>query len=310
VSHWIPGIVAKETPPEAHYHWKTDEGIAEGLRRIVSEQLQSAIWNLSKNGSLDVAVHEARKSVKKIRSAMRLARHLMGPAYEVENKVLRDVGRELSPLRDAAALIEMFDDQNGKYREQLGDRSLISVRDGLVARKNKLSSSFERKHMAGEVLRVLRKVAARVRKWDLSEGDFQVLSTGFASTVRQNRKARDEAYADAGPESFHDWRKRAKDLRYHLALLHKAWPPVLEGYLDAAADLEQQLGDDHNLVVLRDTILKRPDDFGEAKDISSLMNIIAQRQQDLRSKARSMAVRLYGEKPRHWRKRLEISWTL
>ena len=304
------GVVTKETQPEAHYRWKTGEGVAEGFLRIVGEQFQCAIWNLSKNESLDEGVHEARKSVKKIRSAMRLARDILGENYDTADREVREAGRELSGLRDAAALIEAFDDLNSKYRDQLAGRSLISVHDGLMARKQKLSGSFQRKHTLGKVLATLRKVAARVKRWDLPQGDFYVLSSGFARTVRRNRRARDEAYASGQPASFHDWRKRAKDLRYQLTLLHTAWPPVLEGYLNAAKDLERQLGDDHNLVVLRDIILKNPDDFGGEKDIRALLEIIEERQQNLRSKARTMAIRLYGEKPRHWRKRLEISWTL
>jgi hypothetical protein len=51
-------------------------------------------------------------------------------------------------------------------------------------------------------------------------------------------------------------------LRYHLNLVRKAWPEVLDGYNAAAKDLESKFGDDHNLVVMRDTILEKPDAFG------------------------------------------------
>ncbi len=29
-------------------------------------------------------------------------------------------------------------------------------------------------------------------------------------------------------EAFHEWRKRAKDLRYHVDLLEPVWPEVME----------------------------------------------------------------------------------
>ena len=142
-------------------------------------------------------------------------------------------------------MIEIFDELNGQYREELGDRSLVSVRDGLVAHKNELHRDFERKRVVGRALKTLREVAARVEKWDLGKGDFSAVSKGFARTVRRNRRACDAAYDDPSPEAFHEWRKRAKDLRYHLALLSKAWPAVLDGYGEAAKDLEHKLGDDH-----------------------------------------------------------------
>jgi CHAD domain-containing protein len=302
--------VAHDKEPEAKYHWKAAESVSEGLQRIVSQQLQLAVWQLSENApSLDEAVHEARKSLKKIRSALRLTRSLLGREYDKENGVLRDAGRKLSPVRDSQALIEMFDELNGKYREKLGNRSLVSVRDGLVARKKELSSGFQRKRVRGNVLKSLHEVAARVKKWDLEEGDSRIVSQGFAGTIRRNRKACGDAYADLRPEGFHEWRKRAKDLRYQLGLLSKAWPPVLDGYGDAAKELESKLGDDHNLVVVRNTILEKPDNFGKEEDISAFLKIVEDHQQKLRSESRSLATRLYSEKPKYWRRRLDLCWS-
>ncbi len=68
--------------PEATYHWKADESVSKGLQRIVGEELQVVIWQLSENSAvLDEAVHEARKSLKKIRSALRLLSTAKKMAY-------------------------------------------------------------------------------------------------------------------------------------------------------------------------------------------------------------------------------------
>src|SRR5579862_839216 len=116
-------------PPEAHYHWKPDEDLSKGAQRIVGEQLECAIWQLAENRALlDDAVHDSRKAVKKIRSAMRLIQTILGRKYDEENAALRKIGRSLSPLRDAQALIEIFDDLDSKYRERLGAGSLIVMR--------------------------------------------------------------------------------------------------------------------------------------------------------------------------------------
>lgn len=289
--------------PDAKYHWKADEGVSEGFRRIVFDELELTIWQLSENAAaLDEAVHEARKSLKKIRSVMRLMRDILGPHYDKENAALGDAGRKLSPLRDAEALIEMFD--------QLDDRGLVSVRKGLAERKKELGRDFHRKRVRANVLKTLREVAARVKKWDLPQADVEIVSSGFAETIRRNRKARDVAIASSKPEDFHEWRKRAKDLRYHLALVGKAWPKVLDGYQEAAKDLEAKLGDDHNLAVLRTTILEQPDRFGKQEDIKAAMEIIDDRQQKLRAEAQSLAEPLYHEKPKQWRKRLEFCWSV
>ena len=303
--------MANKKEPEAKYHWKDGEGISEGLQRIVAEELELALWHLSaRAGSLDHAVHEARKSLKRIRSALRLVQEILGQQYGEVNTVLRDAGLKLSPVRDSQALIEVFDELNGKHREKLGDRSVVSVRDGLVARKEKLSSDFLRKRVRSSVLKSLREVAAHVKKWHLEDVDSGIVSKGFARTIQRNRKACEEAYAGSHPEGFHEWRKRAKDLRYHLGLVSKAWPVVLNGYENAAKELESKLGDDHNLVVLRNTIMEKPGNFGEEQDISAFLKIVDHHQQKLRSDSKSLATRLYSEKPRDWRRRLDLCWSV
>lgn len=300
--------------PEAKYHWKPSEGIFEGLQRIVSEQVRLAIWQLSENAfSRDESAHEARKSLKKARSAMRLLRGQLGASFDKEydqaNTALREAGRKLSPLRDSQALIEMFDELNEKYREELGDQSLITVREGLVARKKRLELEFERKRTRGTVLKVLRQAATQVGKWNSEQGGFQALSAGFATTIRRNRKAHTDADKQSNPEGFHEWRKRAKDLRHHLGLLGKAWPPVLGGYEQAAEDLEQKLGDDHNLVVLRNTVLKTPDHFGQQVQVKAILDVVDKHQRKLRDECEFLALRLYEDKPGHWRRRIERCWS-
>lgn len=172
-----------------------------------------------------------------------------------------------------------------------------------------MAREFEQKRTRGAVLKALRMFASRVEKWDLNKADLPVLSRSFARTIKRNGQAWRTAYAESRPESFHEWRKRAKDLRYHLSLVSKAWPEVLDGYERAAKDLESKLGDDHNLLVLRDTILEKPDAFGKEEDIAAFLKIVDDRQKKLRSDCRTLAARLYSDKPKFWRRRIELRWT-
>lgn len=305
-SEWRPG----SEKPDPKYHWKDGEGVADGLKRIVAEQLQLAIWELSADhGAPDHAIHEARKCLKKSRSAMRLFQNILGKECEQGNDALRDAGRKLSPARDSQALIEMFDELNDKYGDDLGDRSLVSIRDGLLKRKKTLAREFQQKRTRGAVLKSLRTFAKRVDTWKVNEAGLLALAKGFARTIRRNQQACQTAYAESRPESFHEFRKRAKDLRYHLNLVSKAWPEVLDGYEAAARDLESKLGDDHNLVVMRDTILEKPEAFGKGEDIDAFLKIVDNHQKKLRSECRTLADRLYSEKPKLWRRRIELCWT-
>lgn len=264
---------------------------------------------MSRNGEpLDERVHEARKNVKKARAVLRLVRSAIGDVYEQENRVLQGVGRELSELRDAQALIEIFDRLNAKYQNRLGDRALTPIQRGLVERKTQLSKRFETDGKLPAVLDTLRSVCERVGDWPMEGVGLSTVLKGVAATVKRGKKAFDEACSNPSPENFHEWRKRAKDLRYQMELLGKAWPAVFAAYEQSAKDLEQCLGDDHNLSVLRDAVMQWPDRLRAGEKVQTLMPLIGEFQQELRREAESLGRRLYADKPKQWEKRVSVSW--
>ena len=97
----------------------------------------------------------------------------------------------------------MFDELNGKYRDDLGDRSLVSIRDGLVKRNKSLIRELQQKRTRGAVLKTLRTFARRVDKWKVKEADLLALLKSFARTIRRNQQACQTAYAELRSESFH-----------------------------------------------------------------------------------------------------------
>jgi CHAD domain-containing protein len=119
------------------YHFKRDESVPEAVRRIAREELESAVEQLGRrrNGSYDEAIHEARKSVKKVRALLRLFQMELGGKYRTETRGLREAGRKLSELRDAGAVIEILDTLKKKYPQELRGHKVDSIRRGLMARK-------------------------------------------------------------------------------------------------------------------------------------------------------------------------------
>ena len=84
----------------------------------------------------DEAIHEARKSIKKVRALLRLVSAELGGTYPRENARLRDIARRLSEFRDAFAIIETFDDLKKKYKDETRNK-LQSVRAGLIRKRKR-----------------------------------------------------------------------------------------------------------------------------------------------------------------------------
>src|SRR5918999_5846076 len=75
------------------------EPVHEGIVRIANGQLEMAIERLEGSADEDLgdAVHEARKSFKRLRTTVRLARDELGDeVYRRENPAFRDAGRRLA----------------------------------------------------------------------------------------------------------------------------------------------------------------------------------------------------------------------
>jgi hypothetical protein len=75
----------------------------------------------------------------------------------------------------------------------------------------------------------------------------------------------------------------------------------MQGYEAGLQDVETWLGDDHNLVILPDPLIREPDLFENEKFIELVVNLIEKRQKELRANAESLGERIYQEKRGIWR---------
>jgi len=84
------------------FQLRTDESVTHGLRRLARKELQSARRELqTSRPPRDEPVHEARKSVKKVRAILQLIDDDQGGGLNGDQRSLRSVNRTLSDLRDA-----------------------------------------------------------------------------------------------------------------------------------------------------------------------------------------------------------------
>jgi CHAD domain-containing protein len=110
------------------------------------------------------------------------------------------------------------------------------------------------------------------------------------------------------PENFHEWRRRAKDLGYQLRLLCPVQPVELRAMTDELEKLSNHLGDDHDLVMLKQFIADACN--GKAKEIKALKDLIDLRQRELRCAAEKIGSQFYAEKSAQFCARLKNYWNV
>jgi CHAD domain-containing protein len=115
-------------------------------------------------------------------------------------------------------------------------------------------------------------------------------------------RARDERSL----ESLHEWRKRVKDLWYHLRLLQPVCGRTARGQAKEAGRLADVLGEDHDLGVLSMTLDQIEHDV--AVDVGALRGLIDYSRNELQAEAVCAGERLYAEKPKQFARRMHRYW--
>ncbi len=295
-----------EAADSTAYRLLKDEPVGPGIRRILQAQVDDAVAQLRGDAGTEPpeAIHEARKDMKKIRSALRLVRDAIGDdAWRRENDHYRDVARKLSAHRDAEILVESLDglrerfgpaarERSEKLREQLDAENRAAHDDGTIGRT-----------MAGAAAEL---IACRSSLGELAlDGDgWGMIAPGLHRTYRRGRKRLRSVEEEASVINLHELRRRVKDLWYQLRLIREADRPMVGALADHAHDLSDHLGDDHDLALLREEAQRRRDAFASSADQRHLLQEIDQRRGELQFAAISLGERIYAEKPKKFTSRL------
>jgi CHAD domain-containing protein len=285
------------------YRIRRSESVGTGLRRVARTELRSAIDALDVNPSAD-SIHTARKSIKKLRAVLTLVGDDAGARGET--KVVRGAGRQLSPLRDADAVIESAKALCARNHWALSGEACASLSEALAAQKKIAAPASDIRRVARRVGRTLRRADKSVRKLNWTSVRFRDLSAGLRQRYKQARRDMRRARKSDRAEDFHTWRKRVKTVWYGLRLLQRRLP--LERQLAPLERLETLLGDDHNLVVLA-LAVESNRTSGELREFGPRLTRLAQRRQkQLRRKALAIGRRLFDVSPKAFDRRLRRLW--
>jgi CHAD domain-containing protein len=290
---------------ERRYRLRGDEPIADGVRRIGRGQLELARELIADEHADAEAIHEARKTIKRLRALVRLSRDSLGTErYRAENAALRDVGRSLSGARDAEVLLQTLDRLVDQYARELPPGVWARFRKELETELQAAASATA--DATREAAAALSDAELRVSTWRLPEkGGLDALVPGMKRIYRRGRRALRRADDEPTAENLHELRKRAKDL-WHASQLMRATSPKRTKRLGTRAHvLSDLLGDDHDLALLLERATAQPELF-DAGELELLTALAHRRGSVLKRKALRCAKRVYRRKPARFLKKLSL----
>jgi CHAD domain-containing protein len=279
---------------------KTHGRIGAELQRVADQEIaaaQAELQSLDRGDAAD-AVHEARKHFKKLRALVQLLREPLGAkGVRAEQAFYRDIGREFQRLRDAQAQAATLKKLTERFFETRRPPIVQAAVRVLTAEEQRARRKLSRKGGCEAALDRLREARLRAAGWQLEDFRWKELRAALHRSYRRARAAWRHACEEPKPRALHDWRRRTKDLLYHVCLCHSVAPDFMEELAGELEVLGEFLGDDHDIVVLRDLLERHPRDIpaGQARD--AFFKMLTLRREELLDAAFDLAGRVFPESP-------------
>jgi len=250
------------------------------------------------------AVHDFRRAMKEWRALMRLLQPFIPDAQQWRRDA-RDHARSLAHARDVAAALHAFDDLLDKGMV-LSARSTATIRGRIEALRGSEEQAVLTAELRDRIVAWLdTAAAAAVEQWPLDPFDFSSIAAQLAAAYRSARNRIPSDWSQASAEDLHVLRQRVVDLRYQMELIEPLWPRFGKMWTEEAERLRGRLGQCQDLEVLKGfTAPHQP----LAHWRSRLTPAIADRSTALAQRAARIAHRLFAERPKSFRHRLEKLW--
>lgn len=248
----------------------------------------------------DEDVHEARKSIKRARTVLKLLQPALPAAlFESSKADLRDAGRSLSSTRDAKVMADRF----AEMRERVG---IVAFPVSTIASISPVTGNTraQRRSNFTDARTRLAAVRSRLSNSPLTVSDGAPLCRGIRSIYRRGRRAMPAKSARAdSTKALHEWRKQVKHYLHALeVVLAPGCPSPLRRSIGSARRLADVLGEEHDLALLADAL--RASAENQDARVAELMHATRLRRRRLRRRALRTGRRLYAETPATLEKQL------
>lgn len=294
------------------------ETVRAALRRNLDKRiaLATALLAAPPDGESSGRIHEARKQLRHVRALLRLIARESGHRRRARGtRRLRKVMRGLSAGRDASALLQAL--LRSGRAARLPAQSLERLRSTLEFRRNRAHAAIlsdPTRHT--DLLASLRNARKDVQHVSQIAAGWGSIGAGLREIYSTARTAATSiSSADNPPdETWHEARKRAKDLLYALEFLRRCAARNMERRIQSVHNLTSLLGQDRDLATLQATLggsLRRQLSQGASL---RLTREVRDRRRLLQKKARAAITKVYLDDEvafarnihrewKHWRSR-------
>lgn len=279
--------------------------LSQTLKKVFAALVARVKKELTVSPLKPAAVHEARKSVKRLRALVSLIARDLGDDAKSFDQTLRDVNRTLSATRDATVALTTLEGlalaaENGLANDFAAARAALDRR---------LAESREQDiHVERDVLVPLNQLLQRWQQRSWPDEEWALLEPNLRKTYRKGRRMLQEIADGAPAEKLHDLRKLVKQTQYHAEFLMPIGVSRLQTEHDEWERLADLLGQHHDLWVLQDLLRTTSTKDLTRSSRTLVLGQIRQAASKLEQDISDVAPILYAERPRAFTDRWCAYW--
>ncbi len=284
---------------------RADEPLRAGLLRVADNLVENAVERIRKPSSDGVEdLHFVRVTIKRLRAILRLIRPAIKKrAFHRENLRLGAVARRLSIARDADVAKQTL--ARLPFSRQSEKDSAAVALAGLSKNGAPGKDVSKTMEVTASALGQTKRNLHRLR---ISRHEWEAIEPGVREVYRQCRKRMKRALERGDDEAYHKWRIRIKSLYYELQMLQPVWPARLTKMIVRLNRLQDQIGADHDLVVLKRSLDRSPDRFGGSKSVEQVLRFAKDKRQRLRRKTDPLGKAILDQPSRSFVRELGQHW--
>lgn len=250
---------------------KSDRQMDRALKRFARSRLDRALLSLVRAGYRPAeGVHDCRKSLKQVRTLLRIIRPQMNDLAREAGDVCKDTGAALARARDAHVMQQNWAAicQFRPVNEPLAQKVAVAL-SVLDAGEKEPPPLFP---LAVDLIRVRDAV---LENWRLETADrlYRKRLDRFHAQTRNQWIAAEET---SQPEHYHSARKAAKNWMYALRVVRSDWGSSTKRLHRDLKAFTEALGNANDCAVLEQW-LGRQDGLGEAERMAALEAVLGYR---------------------------------
>ena len=252
----------------------------------------------------DEEIHAARKRIKKARAMLRLLEPSLGASpWKRTERALRAAARPLGAVRDSKILTETFD-RLMESHAALRLKGRAHLHQALERHHREVRAAVSRNR---DGVAASRRALQRARKAcdGALQGGRRALLGSPGRLYRAGRRAFAASRREAAVDTLHAWRKCAKYLSHQLEALSLHCSPETGELARELHSLSDELGEDHDLAMLRVHLACHPEALADAQERRDLVRLIEQARLERQERVLRNAARLYARRPKAFRNDLE-----